>query len=180
MPKRAAKAKVPVMGKCRPKSIPGDVMNLLALFAMSLSSCGLIPSPADNPEVTTEAKIIYSTFLTDAARFGVQPELKGLTVQLADMPQGVAGSCTADRTVTIATGYWNMVGGYGKELVLFHELGHCTLGQGHRPGSIMSAVLMSQNYYAARREEYKQELLKNRLVSATPFESVDYYDSRFP
>lgn len=61
---------------------------------------------------------------------------------------------------------------YGKEAVMFHELGHCVLGRNHnddivpseenRPVSIMSTYLVGAYYYNKYYSSYINELFNGR------------------
>jgi hypothetical protein len=48
----------------------------------------------------------------------------------------VAGVChyssNSPNVITIDQSFWNQSSEYSKEMVVFHELGHCVLGKGHR------------------------------------------------
>lgn len=68
--------------------------------------------------------------------------------------------------------YWNKVSKVKKEILLFHEYGHCILLQvehrngniefnGNRvPASIMNAYLLDETVYSTYHEYYIQELFK--------------------
>jgi hypothetical protein len=124
----------------------------------ALSGCGLLPA---NPEVDPEFRIIYSEFLMDAARYGAEPSLGNLVVRFSAPGQlgpDTAGICIS-KEVMIDPDYWQVCQGYCRELLIYHELGHCTLGQSHRVNSIMSATLLRTYTYQANREAYVRELM---------------------
>jgi hypothetical protein len=50
-----------------------------------------------------------------------------------------------------------------KEALLFHELGHCLLGQGHRPGTLMDPYLLTAENYSANREYYLEEMFSHEI-----------------
>jgi hypothetical protein len=71
---------------------------------------------------------------------------------------------------------WTKMDGYGKEQLIYHELGHCVLGLSHNdgtfemdgwnlPGSIMNTFWFGNAwYYVKYNEKYKQALKNNTLV----------------
>ena len=127
---------------------------LVLLTASLLTSCGLIPS---NPEVDPEFSILYAEFLADAAHYGRELDLWDLRIEFAEMPLDIAGRCRPNKTVEINPEVWAFYDRWDREILIYHELGHCLLGQDHRPDSIMSQNLRT-TWYAWHREEYKAEL----------------------
>lgn len=82
---------------------------------------------------------------------------------------GVVGMCTyTGRTnrVEFAPGPWANGSDTFREMLAFHELGHCLLGRGHknnthsdgRPESLMKSVMFSERTYQNYRDEYMKEL----------------------
>ena len=88
---------------------------------------------------------------------------------------GVAGSCTYGSHqpghIVIDQTFWNQASDLIKEMVIFHELGHCSLFRGHTEGahangsciSIMRSGLEDcrDNYRPTTREVYLDELFDN-------------------
>ena len=118
--------------------------------------------------------------------FEYQASLRGITVDLASekiigkieelSEQHVAGQCTygahIDNEITIDQTFWNDYPHYYiREMVVFHELGHCFLERGHREGayadgsclSIMRSGLETcrDNYFPSTRSTYLDELFYN-------------------
>lgn len=71
---------------------------------------------------------------------------------------------------------WKKMDEYGREQLMYHELGHCVLGLGHNDaeakldgwmveGSIMNSYWFGNSwYYLKYRENYNQALKNNTLV----------------
>ena len=59
----------------------------------------------------------------------------------------VAGSCTTNghdvRHIIIDQSFWNQASHLLKEMVIFHELGHCILGRGHKESSFSNGICRS-------------------------------------
>ena len=86
--------------------------------------------------------------------------------------QEIVGSCKKflddSRMISIKKPNWNVLTDSNKEILMFHELGHCLLNQQHRnqtifmdgltiPKSIMNAYLLG-NYYEGYKQYYLEEL----------------------
>lgn len=59
---------------------------------------------------------------------------------------GVAGTCqygTHIHHVTIDSDYWEIASKLNREYVVFHELGHCALGRGHKEDANQSGYCLS-------------------------------------
>lgn len=76
--------------------------------------------------------------------FKVRAAAKGIEVQDVHVSFGSVGAhaaaCLADGSIKIDKQYWNESTNSKRELLLYHELGHCALGKSHGAG-IMNAVL---------------------------------------
>lgn len=71
----------------------------------------------------------------------------GITGVISDIPDaGVAGTCQYGQHihhVTVDQQYWNNASDLQREMVVFHELGHCVLGRGHREGANNNGICIS-------------------------------------
>lgn len=92
-----------------------------------------------------------------------------------------AGVCyfgrNGKRWIEISQKYWNLYDEYGREELIFHELGHCVLGRDHDdslmdlngyhqiPTSIMlSYTFGNLNYYRDNLEYYHKEICDARKL----------------
>lgn len=134
-------------------------------LAFLASSCGSVLQSIGiepNPEVDPTFAIYYSRWVMDANRFNAELSLGGLVVMMGrtqDFPGGEAATCGPSRTILINPIAWgNMTRDWEAEKLLYHELGHCTLGQNHRQGLSVMNPALSSSYYRDHREELLQEL----------------------
>lgn len=60
--------------------------------------------------------------------------------------------CVSDNTVEVLESYWNSVSDTGKEVVTFHELGHCALNRDHDScPSVMCPFMIGAGFYQQNR-----------------------------
>lgn len=130
-------------------------MRKLVLVALILAGCGLLPS---NPEVDPAFSILYSQFLMEAVKYHRELNLNNLVMKFGPLDPALAGTCSNGPTVTIAEDYWHEITAWEKEILIYHELGHCLLGQAHRANSIMSSPEINYYSYAWHRDTYVAEL----------------------
>lgn len=143
---------------------------LFLIFLSVLVGCGRSIPPEFQPYV--------DKFLSDAqaqGRTGV--EIKYLDIKFGEIGEdGVDGDCEtgflSTPTITIVKRYWDRYPESLREVLLYHELGHCILGRGHRddqvedgyhnrPVSIMNTYLLASSYYLPNRADYIRELFGN-------------------
>jgi hypothetical protein len=72
----------------------------------------------------------------------------GISAELHSLNQGnVAGVCSTNnrglRHITIDQKFWNRSGHYTREMIVFHELGHCILSRGHKEDAFDNGVCQS-------------------------------------
>lgn len=83
---------------------------------------------------------------------------------------------TGNNKIEIDPTHWKKMSKYGREQLIYHELGHCVLGLKHNngeveinnwtvEGSIMNSYWFGNAwYYLKYNEKYKQALKNNTLV----------------
>jgi hypothetical protein len=126
------------------------------LSLLAFASCG---APAAEPaSVSPEFGDYYQGFLSEAGRFGSTLVSESVKVSFGAFEEETdLGECAPGGEVSINEARWSRLAHYDRELLIFHELGHCLLGQKHRAGSLMDPRL-SGSQYAFRREAYLKEL----------------------
>jgi len=97
-----------------------------------------------------------------------------LSSQIAEIhEENVAGVChfssNRPNQITIDLSFWERASDFDKEMVVFHEIGHCVLGQGHREtedanGNCLSIMRSGTGdcrtlYNSNNRDYYINELL---------------------
>ena len=128
------------------------------------------------PDVDEELHPFFEEFEYQAALRGLVVDLTMANIigKLENLPEEhVAGQCTygtaIDAEITIDQTFWNDFPQYLiREMVVFHELGHCYLSLGHKEGvhpngtclSIMRSGLEDcrDNYNSQTRASYLDEL----------------------
>jgi len=128
---------------------------LFLLFIVFLSSCQSDVIVEDQTEISVP---IISPLLTPyfdgfkerALEFGliVDYSASNVTAEIKFIDDdSVAGSCTTNghdvRHIIIDQSFWNQASHLLKEMVIFHELGHCILGRGHKESSFSNGICRS-------------------------------------
>ena len=91
----------------------------------------------------------FEAFEEAAAEHKLRIDLEGLgiTGEVEEISEnGVAGTCQYGQHihhVTIDQSFWNRFSADKKEMVVFHELGHCVLGRGHAEGEDANGSCLS-------------------------------------
>jgi len=100
-------------------------------------------SPKSYPGVDRELWSYFEQFETAAAAQGLKIDLvaEGITGVIEDLEEdNVAGQCSfyshSPNHVVIDTDFWSRSSENFKEMIIFHELGHCSLDRGHREGQL--------------------------------------------
>jgi hypothetical protein len=102
---------------------------------------------------------------------GAPTQVEDLIIKFGDLPNPrERGACeiVGDRTptITISKTKWGKLDEYERQQLLFHEMGHCVLGQEHRDAkdadgiavSMMNPYAIDSYTYAEREEQYHHEL----------------------
>jgi len=163
-----------------------SVMLLFASFLIVFSACKkdapiseILPEEKTYPNVHVALWDYYERFENAAAERGLTIDLnaEGVTGEIMEIAQDrVAGSCTfsshTPNHVTIDLEFWNESSDLIKEMVIFHELGHCSLLRGHREdfnadGTCVSIMRSGaedcrDNYRLTTRDVYLDELFEGQ------------------
>ncbi len=111
--------------------------------------------------------VYFDKFQDEGSKRGV---LVGLSVDLefADL-EGQNGRCDYGKRILIDRGSWDMESEVNREVVMFHEMGHCILNRRNhtdilldngQPSSIMDGRYRPQYAYVENREYYLDELFQ--------------------
>lgn len=128
-------------------------MLLLATACASPSHEGMHAPPEFMPYLVS--------FHQEALKRGIILNFKSVDVQFEEMDDAYAGYCQEGPRliVRIEPDFWRAMPEEWREQLLYHELGHCILQQGHRDGSIMAAWgFFSVDYYRLNRDMIVDEL----------------------
>ena len=159
---------------CRPSK-----MLTIFLFFLILIACNKEEEATINQlYVDPELEHFFESFVEEAAARGLAIDLEEEQIEgyIRNIPdRDVIGQCAyspaSPRQVTIDEPYWNRANFTEKEIVVFHELGHCLLERGHRDEadslgnciSIMHSGLgdCELDFRNSTREAYLDELFNN-------------------
>lgn len=132
---------------------------IACVFAlMATASCGHAPTvdPAFAPLLTQ--------FDSDAARFSSPARSSGVSVIFGSMSTSeTCGQCDeGTNTIIVDSQCWNAEDDTQKQIMLYHELGHCVLHEGHsQTADIMYPSRVSEDIY-----NYQPDYFLGRLFSA--------------
>jgi len=159
--------------------------SLLFLLVFALYTCESGPSSGNPSPPTSSTKsypLVDQKLWPFFEKFEKEAKQRGLTIDLvtqkiqgkiASVPESHVGLCSrttnSNLTVTIDKIFWETNSALNKELLVFHELGHCSLNQGHREnsaadGGICKSIMRSgtgaciDNYKASNRKNYLDDL----------------------
>ncbi len=152
---------------------------LLFLLFSSCSKDEIVEQANFFPNVAPELQTYFEEFEYQGALRSIQINLADANIigKIEELgEEHVAGQCTygaaIDNEITIDKGFWNdfpqlLV----REMVVFHELGHCYLDRGHTEGAKSNGACISimrsglgdcfDNYNSATRVAYLDELFSN-------------------
>ncbi|MFK7772626.1 MAG: hypothetical protein AB8F94_10820 [Saprospiraceae bacterium] len=163
---------------------PIGVLFLFISFLFVFQSC---KKDTTIEEILPEEKIVFysnipaplwsyfKNFEEEALLRGFQIDLEAQHISAKIMEivdDGVAGSCTYGSHqpghIIIDESFWNQSNDNWKEMVIFHELGHCSLHRGHREDANLDGTCISimrsgiedcrDNYQYSTRATYLDEL----------------------
>ncbi len=132
--------------------------------------------------VDRELWIYYDRFEKEAAERGIQIDLRRerITGEISELHEdGVAGQCNYSsffpNEIIVDKAFWDRANDRSREFVVFHELGHCSLGREHREASFSNGVCRSlmrsgtgnciDNYRTSTRDTYLDELFDQRFFN---------------
>lgn len=141
------------------------------LLLIVLAGCGKTDSQIQNLQGAQGLQSYVEKFSQDAARFGRQTNTSHVVVQFGTVEKsGAAGECKVDeagnRTIVINEEAWSGYGKQYREMLIYHELGHCVLNRTHstdlgsdgNPDSLMYPNLFYAAVYEFNRDGYLNEL----------------------
>ena len=140
------------------------------LFLFSLIGCA---PPIHSRSIESEFSGIVARFKVDALSNGLNIKDNSLVIRFDNVSEkfpsnigetvGVCQFLIDDNevqypSVSIDKEFWNNLDDSRREVLIYHELGHCLLWQDHREHSIMQAILLDSLEYSLHREYYVTEL----------------------
>lgn len=165
----------------------------ILLLVSCLCSCSLDFNTAEEPQTEPDKNSntdynqvdealwsYFHDFETEAANRNISIDLNALEVTgvIENIEEsGVAGTCQYGRHihhVTIDQQFWNRASALLREMVVFHELGHCVLERGHEESENKNGICLSimnsgttdcfVNYNNNTKEYYLDELFSGLVL----------------
>lgn len=147
------------------------VITLFVLVTM-ISACAVQKIPETlTYTVDSEVEPYVQAFVKEAAKHGASlTQLDKLHVLFVPSFNGQTFIATCTQyyqkpTIHISEAQWSNKSEIEKEIIMFHELGHCLLLKGHNetviqsiPTSIMFPIQLDEGIYEPRRQDYLNEL----------------------
>ncbi len=154
--------------------IPGLCLSTVLLMQCTNDSLNISPTEYDG--------LVDSRLIPYFQSFEYEATLRGIDINFETFPingyirsiqeDDIAGTCNYHQgepnVVTIDLEFWNASSNLRREMVVFHELGHCYLGRDHREAAfdngICTTIMNSGTsgcfvaYTSENREYYLDEL----------------------
>ena len=150
------------------------------LFVIIISSCQQDLTDQEDSQISgvdidSELAPYFIIFQEEASNHGlnIDYESSNVSAEIIQIDEGsVAGTCSTNghdlRHITIDQSFWNRASPLLREMVIFHELGHCILGRGHSEDQFDNGICRSimrsglgdciDAYSATNRTYYIEEL----------------------
>lgn len=130
---------------------------ILSLFTIACGKPSYVVHPKIQPYVSMFVE--YSYYLNKYT------PITDLRADFGDLDSTTLGICDYNTTtITLDKTYWKTANEYARQVLVFHELGHCILDRGHKeekvngvPTSIMYPINMTK-YYIDHEDYYIHEL----------------------
>lgn len=129
-----------------------------------------LPDPGTPATPPASVSPVEARFRELSQMYGSQLVTSSVSYSFRSFFGATVGMCVfssdGKNRVQLSSSAWDQGSDTFREMLLFHELGHCLLGRDHkntrhsdgRPESLMSSSLFSQSVYLAHRDEYMKEL----------------------
>lgn len=142
---------------------------MILLLALLLVGCA--EQPTYQVVVNAELKPYVALYEREALILGKKVNTSHISVIFADLAGDVVGNCSFAGPVTIRidSEFWTIATEAQKEVLVFHELAHCTIGRSHNHEwlfdgtthirySIMAPELLTDYEWLSYRNNYLREL----------------------
>lgn len=127
----------------------------LFIAVLLISACG-------RPIPPNWAVPYIELFNKEASLRGVEVnafDAEFVIVEKLEGPDAVIGRCYyTDVKIAVEEEFWKYASDTAREILIFHELGHCILKKGHSTSGIMRPRLLNANHYRRNRTRFLDEL----------------------
>lgn len=152
------------------------ILFFVSITLLLFAACEIEETPiVDDLYIAPELQPYFDLFETEAAARGLdykldEENLEGYLLRISD--DDVLGTCSFNpdrpQRVTIDVTFWRQASDFEREMVVFHELGHCVLGRDHIDDANANGTCVSimhsglgncrLNYNSANKAAYLDEL----------------------
>ncbi|MDH3650503.1 MAG: putative metallopeptidase, partial [Saprospiraceae bacterium] len=153
----------------------------IIIWALVLSASACQKEENGVIDIQPQFQSYVQKFIDEAAKYGQVIDFSdtGLSIQFRDaVDTETGGVCRGNYQIEIEKFYWDDLTDLQKEGLIFHELGHCELGRGHRNDTLPNGEWASRmrgdpvpeglsvviNYSGVRRDYYINELFNEDTV----------------
>ena len=115
----------------------------------------------------------YKLFVSKANEYNAPIRDRAVQIYFVGTPRNEVAQCEKSESLAIIRidpKIWNTSCEYKKQMILFHELGHCLLDREHtgekdeegHPKSIMHSFGVTATHFKEKHEDYLAELFTNK------------------
>jgi len=145
---------------------------LISLFALaSMAMGGKKPDiPQPPPNGATAPEVYETRFRSYGQTYGADYVGKTIAYSFGSFFGSTIGMCSYNssgrNSIKYSSSAWGRNSDTFREMLSFHELGHCLLGRGHKnakhsdgsPESLMNSFIFNEKTYLANKDRYLKEL----------------------
>src|SRR5574343_538100 len=110
-----------------------EILHKLFIFIISLLIATLLWLRITNKPIFIDPqfKPHVERFKVLSKSYDIELNTSLIVVKFGFLKDGVAGNCAFGKIITVNTSYWDYMSDDEREILLFHELGHCLLQKRH-------------------------------------------------
>ena len=122
---------------------------ILFSITLMITACQEEETPAPSLFVETALQPYFDSFVEEAAQRGRSIDLTALEIEgiIEEIDGNVIGQCRSNsnlpNVVAIDQSFWNSASQLRREMVIFHELGHCALQRDHLDTKTITGTCIS-------------------------------------
>lgn len=143
-------------------------------FTALVCLCFIFSSCGKSVRDTGEFEPWVRKFEVESTNYGHPLKIEEIIIKMADLELNKNGECILSydmpQQINIQRSFWEAATPETREILIFHELGHCILFREHndefdahtlRPMSLMRSKILPSKTFKENREQYLKELFDN-------------------
>jgi hypothetical protein len=101
-------------------------------------------------------------FRSEAAKRGVEVILADVYIEYHVLDAKTLADCRggSDKIIRVDPVKWETLTEAQREVLMYHEFGHCLLDKDHTPYTIMQSTLLNADYYVGNKESLLDQLFR--------------------